>query len=333
MEGIKLGELISSLPTITSSVVGQFDDPDAICASACVYAFLGADYRDLTYNGRIGVHKFYSQDGSLSSGDAMEMSQNLSASIAGYLRTRRVDSSFFDDIVSASANDINWVSKERLVEAGVLTQGVASETAEYRNIAGVLALVIEQIADVGQSKLLLMCGDQGLVGTSTLTMPELQFFGQMQIVVNGVYFEVSDEEILQIDGNLVKSIFSLPPDAAQAMIFSSEVGIRVIAPSGDIFYGFLDSVSDPKIAETVKNCATQKVGENSMERYNDIDIEGGDFDAKGLREISLSECEQVCLEISQCRAVSYILEKRWCWPKGYGGTVKHRLGIISSVRK
>lgn len=41
------------------------------------------------------------------------------------------------------------LSVERLNEAHVLTQGIYSETVEYRNIDGRLVLSVEQIAEVG----------------------------------------------------------------------------------------------------------------------------------------------------------------------------------------
>lgn len=57
-EGLKLGEYISTLGYLTTSQVGTLEKPDAICASACVYAFLGSNFRALG-TGQIGVHRFY----------------------------------------------------------------------------------------------------------------------------------------------------------------------------------------------------------------------------------------------------------------------------------
>lgn len=329
IEGIRLGAYIASLGEMTSSFVGTWGDTQALCASACVYAFLGANYR---YMGRIGVHRFYSSRDDLEGAHAMDVSQTISARIASYLRSRRVDPAFFDDIVSSSPNEMNWVSEERLIEVGVITRGVASKTVEYMNINGNLALSIEQVADVGRSSLILSCGDQGLVGISSLTQPELALIGRTEIVVGQESFAATEARVLSDDGYSLTSAFYVPPAAANAMAEQSNVGVRIVAPSGDIFFGFLGTVEDIKISETVLSCPTQVLQASEMERYLDYDIEGGDFENKGVRGISLDECEQICTALPQCWAVSYVVKKNWCWPKGAGGEVKYKAGVISSVK-
>jgi len=186
MEGLTIGRLIQSLPYTTNAQVGTMDNPDAICASSCVYAFLGADYRYLSGNGMIGVHKFYSDDTELTGADAIDISQTLTALIAGYLLDARVSPTFLNDVVSASGSEMNWVSVERLNEAHVLTQGIYSEEVEYGNISGELVLSVEQIAEVGASKVVLTCGTNGLIGVSSLSEPEVIMLDGIQIVVNDV---------------------------------------------------------------------------------------------------------------------------------------------------
>lgn len=333
IEGLELGKFIASLPVMTSAQVGTFDNPSAICASACVYAFLGADYRYASNERQIGVHRFFGGADQMAGAEAMDISQTISAEITAYLRSRRVDPAFFEDIVSSAPDEINWVSKERLAEVGVLTQGIASELVEYRNLNGGLALYIEQIADVGTSSLFLTCGDKGLVGISSLTQPQLLMIGRTEIVVGEQAFEAVDAQVLKDDGFVVKSAFLVPPEAARTMIQQSSVGVRIVIPSGEMFFGFIGSVKDPKIAETVLNCSSQSLERTTMKRFENLDIAGADLDNQGIRNISLADCEQVCTAIPQCRAVSYIVEKQWCWPKRDGGTVKDSFGIISSIKE
>lgn len=330
-EGLRLGEFISGLGNLTTSQVGTMETPDAICASACVYAFLGANYRELG-GGRIGVHRFYGGSDYLDGAEALDLSQTISAAIASYLRSRRVDPVFFDDIVASPPDQINWVSEERLIEVGVLTRGVAVEAVEYVNINGSLALRIGQTAEVGQSTLILSCGDNGLIGVSTLTEPELTAVGRTEIVVGETAYTAINAKVVATDGYLITSSFLIPPPAARAMLEQANVGVRIVFPSEDIFFGFYGTVYDPKISETVQNCSTQSLQEYPMQRFANYDIEGGDFEDEGVRGISLDECEQLCMALPQCKAVSYVMNKRWCWPKGNGGTVKSRYGIISSVK-
>jgi hypothetical protein len=42
LEGVRIGRLIASRSEITTSLVGTPDHSNAICASACVFAYLGA---------------------------------------------------------------------------------------------------------------------------------------------------------------------------------------------------------------------------------------------------------------------------------------------------
>ena len=333
IEGLRLGEFIASLPMMTSAQVGTLDNPAAICASACVYAFLGASFRYVSMEGQLGVHRFYGGSEEMAGAEAMDISQTISAKITGYLRSRRVDPAFFEDIVASAPDEINWVSNARLREVGILTQGVASELVEYRNLNGNLALYIEQVADVGTSSLFLTCGEKGLVGISSLTQPQLAMIGRTEVVVGDQAFEAFDTQVLADDGFVLKSAFVIPPEAARTMIQQSSVGVRVVLPSGEMFFGFIGSVQDPKIAETVLNCSTQSLERPLMKRFENIDIAGADFDNQGLRGVSMEECEQVCAAIPQCRAVSYVVEKRWCWPKRDGGTVRDSLGIITSIKE
>lgn len=333
IEGLELGRLIANLPVMTSSQVGTLDNQTAICASACVYAFLGADFRYVSMEGQIGVHRFYGGSDEMGGTEAMDISQTMSAEITSYLRSRNVDPVFFEDIVSSAPHEMNWVSKERLTEVGILTQGIASELVEYRNLNGNLALYIEQVADVGTSSLFLTCGDRGLVGISSLTQPQLTMIGRTEVVVGEQSFEAIDAQVIKDDGVVVKSAFTIPPEAARSMLQQSSAGVRIVLPSGEMFFGFIGSVQDPKIAETVMNCSTQSFERAPMRRFENIDIAGADFDDQGLRNVSLSECEQVCTAIPQCRAVSYVVEKRWCWPKRDGGTAKDSPGVVSSIKE
>jgi len=58
MESLEMGNFISGLPAIVSAQVGSQDMPDAESASACVYAYIAADYRYMGEGAKIGIHRF-----------------------------------------------------------------------------------------------------------------------------------------------------------------------------------------------------------------------------------------------------------------------------------
>ena len=74
-EGIAIGRVIASRSETTSAQVGSEDRPYAFCASACVLAYLGADYRYLSRDGRIGVHRFSAPDARMNGAEGMATAQ------------------------------------------------------------------------------------------------------------------------------------------------------------------------------------------------------------------------------------------------------------------
>lgn len=78
MEGIRIGHVIAARPESTSSRIAGSSAP--ICASACVYAYIGSDFRFIEDVAELGVHQFYTQD-ELTGSDALAMGQELTSII------------------------------------------------------------------------------------------------------------------------------------------------------------------------------------------------------------------------------------------------------------
>lgn len=66
--------------------------------------------------------------------------------------------------------------------------------------------------------------------------------------------------------------------------------------------------------------------------YRDIDFLGGDLIESGVRGLSFEGCVQLCQNLGECRAVSWVANMNWCWPKN--GEFHRQLneGIISAIR-
>lgn len=152
MEGIRIGQLIAAQPEKTTSRIAGGGSP--ICASACVYAYIGADFRFIEEGAAVGVHQFYTQN-ELASQDALAMGQELSSVILSYLVSRGVKAEFLEDIVSARGDSMVWVDHQRLAELGVVSQGVRGQSVEYVNYEGEISLRIEQDALVGKNKIVI----------------------------------------------------------------------------------------------------------------------------------------------------------------------------------
>lgn len=66
-------------------------------------------------------------------------------------------------------------------------------------------------------------------------------------------------------------------------------------------------------------------------RFETMDFFGADLLAKGLRGISLGECEEACQNDTACAAWSYVHATRWCWPKSGVSNVSYGEGITSGI--
>lgn len=341
MEGIRIGQVIAARSESTSSRIAGGSAP--ICASACVYAYIGADFRFIEDGAELGVHQFYMQK-ALTGSDALAMGQELTSIILTYLQSRGVDSAFLADIVSARGDSMVWVDHQRLADLGVVSQGVKGQSVEYVNYEGEISLRVEQDAFVGQNKIIIGCGDEGPYGIAFLQEPPMPFAGHFMVHAGGYDHTVHEFGYIQHGEGETIAGFQITPQVAAEIAGASAIGGKVFNMDKSISYGFAGEVVDPKIRDMVDGCM-RRFFRNAppppspapaplprMTRQNGLDLRGADLLANGIRGVSLDECERQCLAASDCAAVSYVIDMQWCWPKGYGGTPVQSSGVISSVR-
>jgi hypothetical protein len=330
-EGMQLGQFIADLPFPTLGQVGDGDQADGVCASACVLSYLGADYRYLHGNSQIGVHRFGAPESELDGSTALAVSQEISGAIVAYIRQMRADPELYELMSSTDFSDISWVPLEDLRRLRVVTDDIFSETIEYKNINGGLALYIEQVARNGDSTLFLMCGDSGLVGIANINKPEENpSISGFNVSVDGLPYELSDWEIVENGQWRLRVVFTIPPHAVTALIHSGKIGVQALQPFGT-FFGFTGEPEDERISEMAKNCVSASPKQNGgLELHFDTDINGGDLSPEGYRPTTLNQCEEICRSNSQCVAISYIPEKQWCWPKSQVASSSTRKGVVSA---
>lgn len=346
-EGLLIGRLISILPYDTTASIAGSDRP--ICASSCVYSFLGADYRYISENAELGVHQFYMAE-KLDGDEALAIGQELSSKILSYLNDREVDTEFMTDIVSARGNDIVWMDHQRLAELRVVSQGVRKQDVDYVNDEGEISLRITQDAYVGHNRMLITCGRNGPYGLAVLQEPLMPPAGPLMVFSNGADHTVFDYNYIEHgDGETLVS-FTITPQLAAVIATSSGIGVKVWNMDKTMSYGFVEEVIDPKIGEMVNGCMQQSfktaasapppapapapapAPTRRMERHPLVDILGADLTENGIRNISMDQCELQCMAYSDCLAVSYVIDKQWCWPKGAGGQITQSEKVMSSFR-
>jgi hypothetical protein len=333
LESLELGQTISDFPYTTIANVGLENEPQ-ICASACVNVYLGADYRYLSDFGQIGVHRFSISGTELAADEALSISQDLSAQILEHIRAMRADPEFFKIMVSAHAQDIFWVPVETLKRLHVVTDGIYSETAEYRNINGSIALYLNQVSRVGTNAMTLLCGERGLAGLFDLNEPELAGMGQLELYIDGSTVPLSDFEVIERSNFRLKALSLFPPEVLQRLSGAREIGARVTSPEVGIFFGFEDGVNDPKIAEMSLGCISS-LGPVPvrMTTAEGIDFTGGDLTLNGYSGISFEQCQNICLNDNRCIAVSYVPSRSSCWPKNSIVATNPNPGVVSAYRE
>lgn len=89
-------------------------------------------------------------------------------------------------------------------------------------------------------------------------------------------------------------------------------------------------------ANTLKAPSTTKTYnepafDQNHEEFDGIDFFGNDIYPKGLRGISLNECQQVCETNTKCAAWSYVRSTQWCWPKTGVSNISLADGIVSGI--
>lgn len=329
-ESIQLGEAISGLPLTTTIDVGVGSD-GGICASACVNVYLGADYRFLSENSKIGVHQFSMEGSEVGSDAAISISQGLSALIIEHIRAMRADPAFFSVMVSAHADEIFWVPLETLENLRVVTYGIYSENIEYRNVNGSIALHIEQVSRVGDNAITLICSSSGLVGVFNLNEPELSSVGSLGLYVDGVEIPLPDFDVIERDDYRFRAIALFPNNVLTRLSSARALGARAVSPGGDIFFGFQGGIRDPRISETARGCqSSQRDAAPAMTRVEGIDFTGGDLTRSGHREVSFADCQNICQHEPRCVAISYVVAQRWCWPKASINAINSNPGVMSA---
>ncbi|OAN71581.1 hypothetical protein A8B83_11730 [Rhodobacteraceae bacterium EhC02] len=334
MESMEMGEYIASLSPLVSAQVGGTDQPGAICASACVYAYLAADYRYISSDARIGVHQFRFYTDEIDGQQGAALGQLISGMLSEYIRTHRARPEFFEAISGVDHDDIMWIPRQQLEDWRVVTNAVYDEREFYINLNGKIALRMEQIAITGDSFLTLFCSEGRVSGVADLHEPEFAAYGTFDLTVNGVEYPVDTWDIIDRDDGRGRIVFNMPSSAARAAMAARTLGARMVAPSRYVFFGFEQTLRAGLVPEMIRGClSAAPAARGAMTELPATDFPGNDLTSNGIRDVSFARCKEICLEYEQCRAVSYVQARAWCWPKGQAGNRRSVQGVISAIKR
>ncbi len=334
MESLRMGDYVADIPAIVSAQVGASDIPDAICASACVYAYISADYRYISNGARIGIHRFGFTETDLDGNEGAAIGQAVSGVLSEYIRSHRVEPDLFETVSSIDHNDILWVSQKDLEKWRVVTNGIYDEQASYINLNGKIALRMKQVAITGDSFLTLFCTETGVAGVADLHEPELAVYGTFDLGIDGSWYPVDRWDLLDRSDMRGKVVFNIPSEMVQPAMRAEKFGARIVSPGGDLFFGFQQIIRSGLLNEMIRSCPTQnQIAVRTMIDQHATDYPGADLTTDGIRNVSFARCKSICMEYEQCNAVSYVQNRSWCWPKSGVELQRPTEGVISAFKR
>jgi hypothetical protein len=265
MEGIKLGKMISSLKANTNVGVQSSDRLAPFpgqCASACVLAYLGGNYRFLNKDSNLGVHQFSLTNG-IQTGKAIAITQVLAAQIVEHIRQSRANVEFFTLMTSTLPSDIYLVPHDKLRELRVVTDGIWDESWSFDYNGGITYLKIWQQSYNGENKLILSCNKHVLFGFVYAQPPESTLVGKIPhsvgVFINGNLITIPDKLVIdrpEMGPRFVSAFFIIPPKLAGEIIMSQSIGAAIQPPDKALFFGFQINTAGgrDKLARLVSDC-------------------------------------------------------------------------------
>lgn len=160
-ESMKLGDAIRSHHLNTA--IGRpgdtaDDESEAICASACVFAYAGGENRFMPANsGRLGIHQFHGAK----TRAAIAETQFISGLIVAYLSHMGVDPNAFAMQAMVDPDSIMWLTPKQARALGFVNDGARPSTAEIKVVDMVPVLMLTQQRYDMEMSTAVICGVGG----------------------------------------------------------------------------------------------------------------------------------------------------------------------------
>ncbi|MFT4090452.1 MAG: hypothetical protein QM645_06950 [Asticcacaulis sp.] len=260
--GLELGEAIRDNKFNTA--VGRQDDTNttsnAICASACSYAFAGGIYRYLTRDNQLGLHQFSTQTNQGDLGQA----QTITALIVDYLDRMGVQSQAYTTAAFTSHTDITWLTPAQALKMRFANNGRHITTAEIKLVNMLPYLRLEQVQHDMIMRTVFLCNDKrevtvtaGIGTTPELTLTRYEWTKRAYLTFDDQKTLLNEESPGVIPFESVLWIVrQLSREQVAALGATQNLGLWVEAESPDYRWGGtmeLEPVKD-KIAYFAEQC-------------------------------------------------------------------------------
>jgi hypothetical protein len=359
--GIELGRVIKRYGLSTS--VGKPPNTEdaygasGVCYSACTLAFLGGKFRYLTDDSLFGVHRFYSAE---PSPDAEATAQIASAHIISYLTEVEIESNFFVQMTRASSDTIRIISKDQLVEMGVVNNGLGPtswsiQATEPSEGTSTLYVRGERDTSFGINKAIFLCGPSGRnISMYVIFDPqgraqEVLSMSAFSLMLDNRQFRLNDRLVndIIVRNGWINATFELSSEHWSVLRDSQTIGVMFqFSFDAPMFMGFermsLENATNffagietacPAAYATTSQVPQIDQSLNFFQRFSDQDLFGDDLTSQGIRDVTLNECEAICTDAQQCLAYSYVEDSNWCFPKFGIGRPATVTGVTSGIKQ
>jgi hypothetical protein len=257
LEGVKIGRLISNRPEITTSMVGTTNNPNAICASACVFAYLGSETREKSSDGRIGLHQFYIGNNTMGGAEALGAGQQISAIVASYMAERKASAEIFDRMVLTDPGDIDWVSDADLSKMGIVGGSVIHQSSEFINNGGKSALQMSFMSSSGSHTLVLGCNSDNpgiYMVASIVSHDDAGEFSDVALIVDEERINPINVNFIVYEDRKIVLIFGISIDHANLIGRSNKLGAYYYSSSINQWFGNMQEIDQYKFSNLVSSC-------------------------------------------------------------------------------
>jgi hypothetical protein len=245
-EGMQLGDSIRALhyrTDVGSAGLEPMQRRPGKCMSACIFPYLGGEYRYLAAESAIGIHQFRF-DRDVGGSVATQVSQLLSGEIVAFIKRSRADPNLFALMTQTPPDDIHIISPDDLNKLRVVTNDLYKEewTFEVRN--GRSYLKADQITWRGENKFLFICDGHKTFMMTLTQLPDrdtvIREAKNIIVMINEQSFPVASGDVAQRPSpsgdSYVKWTITLSRELAGALKVADTIG-SVLSPAPGIFGG------------------------------------------------------------------------------------------------
>ena len=258
VEGLRIGRYLASLPGLVVTRVFTPSGQQADCASACVFSYLGGDYRFLAVGSRLGVHQFYfGSQTDMTGAQTSATAQILSAEISDFLASANVGAEFLRIIADVPPDQIYWAPVDVLERYKVVTGLIHDQTSQVKLLEnGQYYIRLEQTSYYGQNKVIAGC-DKGVMHFDSYIQPvDIAAFDpadyQFQVMIDGVQVTPASVEPQPNVTRWAVTAFTLAPAQLVALRGAKSFGAR--HDQHGMFVGFEYQIEDDQLANAIAGC-------------------------------------------------------------------------------